>query len=185
MFEHGQADDAIVAVGLQPVWRTDIGNGTLTLDSQATVQTEASRELFPGNFEDTNGELGEPELVGRLFTYYDHGPWTLYWGANYIDSVSNVESYGGDTTTYRGETVRLVLDAPSVWYHAFSVTRSFDDSGITAVLGVANALDEEPPQISSRGAAGGEVFTAGRSAFYSQYDWRGRRYYFNLTWNMQ
>jgi len=194
-FDNGinEINDAFINIASQrnrgydiaAVWRTDVGAGTLTFDSQATVQVEASRELFPGNFEDTNGELGEPELVGRLFTYYDHGPWTLFWGVNYVDSVSNVESYGGDTTTYRGETVRLVLDAPSVWYHAFSVTRSFDDSGITAVLGVANALDEEPPQISSRGAAGGEVFTAGRSAFYSQYDWRGRRYYFNLTWNMQ
>jgi iron complex outermembrane receptor protein len=167
------------------VWRTDIGAGTLTLDGQATVQTEASRELFPGNFEDTNGELGEPELVGRLFTYYDHGPWTLFWGANYIDSVSNVESFGGTTTTYRGETVGLVLDAPSIWYHAFSVTREFENSGITAVLGVANAFDEEPPQVSSGTLQRGELDVVGRAAFYSQYDWLGRRYYLNLSWNMQ
>lgn len=167
------------------VWRTDIGAGTLTFDGQATVQTEASRELFAGNFEDTNGEFGEPELVGRLFTYYDHGPWTLFWGANYIDSVSNIESYGGSTAVYRGETVDVVLTAPSVVYHAFSVTRSFDDAGITAVLGVANAFDERPPQTTSRGALGGELWTVGKSAFYSQYDWRGRRFYLNVTWSMQ
>jgi iron complex outermembrane receptor protein len=167
------------------VWRTDIGAGTLTFDGQATVQTEASRELFAGNFEDTNGELGEPELVGRLYTYYDHGPWTLFWGANYIDSVSNIESYGGTTAVYRGEDVDVVLTAPSVTYHAFSLPRTFDDAGITAVVGVANAFDEKPPQITSRGILGGEVFTVGKSAFYSQYDWRGRRFYLNLTWSMQ
>jgi len=170
---------------LAAVWRTDIGAGTLTFDGQATVQTEASRELFAGNFEDTNGELGRPELVGRLFTYYDHGPWTLFWGANYVDSVSNVESYGATTAVYRGEDVDVVLTAPSQTYHAFSVTRTFEDAGITAVLGVANAFDEKPPQITSRGILGGEVFTVGKSAFYSQYDWRGRRYYLNLTWSMQ
>jgi iron complex outermembrane receptor protein len=95
--------------------------------------------------------------------------------------VSNVKSFGGNTATYRGEEVRVVLDADSVMYHAFSVTRYFDDLGITAVLGIANAFDEEPPQVTTLNL--GEINSEGRSAFYSQYDWLGRRFYANLIWN--
>lgn len=165
---------------LAGVWRTDIGAGTLTFDGQMTIQTEASRELFPGNFEDTNGELGEPEVVGRMYTYYDHGPWSFFWGVNHIDSTSNVKSFGSNTATYRGETVNVVLEAPSMTYNAFSVTRSFENAGVRAVLGVANAFDRKPPQLTTLNL--GEVDTVGRSAFYSQYDWLGRRFYLNLIW---
>jgi iron complex outermembrane receptor protein len=163
------------------VWRTEFLGGSLTFDTQHTIQTEDKVALFADNIEDTNGEFGEPKWVGRLHTTYDRGPWSFFWSADYIDSVSNVKSFGGNTATYRGEEVRVVLDADSVMYHAFSVTRYFDDLGITAVLGIANAFDEEPPQVTTLNL--GEINSEGRSAFYSQYDWLGRRFYANLIWN--
>ena len=163
------------------IYQLEVGGGTLSFDTQHTIQIADKQALFPGNIEDTNGELGQPEWVGRLFTTYDRGPWTVFWSAEYIDSVSNVSSFGGDTATYRGDTVSVVLDADSVMYHAFSVTRRFADYGLTAVLGVANAFDEEPPQLTTLNL--GEVVTEGRSAFYSQYDWLGRRYFLNVVWD--
>ena len=163
------------------VWRTDIGNGSLEFDAQVTVQTDDERALFEDQVEELNGEFGEPEVVGRLFTSYDHGPWSFLWTLNYVGDVSNVDSFGGDTSTYRGETVRVVLDADEVLYHAFSATYDFEDSGVRAVLGVANAFDEEPPQVTTLNL--GELNTVGTSAFYSQYDWFGRRVYANVIWD--
>lgn len=53
---------------------------------------------------------------------------------------------------------------------------------IRFILGASNVLDEEPPQVTT---LGGPLNTAGRSAFYSQYDWLGRRYFGNLTWSFE
>jgi outer membrane receptor protein involved in Fe transport len=68
-----------------------------------------------------------------------------------------------------------------VVYHAASISRDFEDQGLKFLVGVSNVFDEEPPQLSTIGAVGTEVSTIGNSAFYSQYDWLGRRYFLNVT----
>ena len=68
-----------------------------------------------------------------------------------------------------------------VHYHTVSATRDFEDKGLTMLFGISNIFDEEPPRLSTIGDVSGEVQTAGNSAFYSQYDWIGRNFYFNLT----
>ena len=75
-----------------------------------------------------------------------------------------------------------MLDSDVVTYHDFSVTKEFDN-GIRAVLGLRNAFDEEPPQITTLRL--GTVNTEGTNpaANYSQYDWFGRSFYANLTWD--
>jgi len=57
---------------------------------------------------------------------------------------------------------------------------NFEDIGIRVLLGVANLTDEEPPQVSIRGS---DISTVGNAAFYSQYDWLGRRIFMNVTWD--
>jgi outer membrane receptor protein involved in Fe transport len=163
-------------------WSTDVGPGTLTLDTQHTFQDEAITALFEDTVRDENGQFGEPEWVGRLWTTYDLQTWSFFWGARFVGKVENYEDFGGDTTTYRGETVRVVLDSDVVTYHDFSVTKEFDN-GIRAVLGLRNAFDEEPPQITTLRL--GTVNTEGTNpaANYSQYDWFGRSFYANLTWD--
>jgi iron complex outermembrane recepter protein len=74
--------------------------------------------------------------------------------------------------------VRVVLKADSVIYHAVSVTREFKTAGVKATLGVANVADQKPPQVTTLNL--GELDTQGNSAFYSQYDWVGRRFFLNL-----
>ena len=66
-------------------------------------------------------------------------------------------------------------------YHSLSVSRSFDN-GLMARLGVVNVLDETPPRMTNQGT-GNEVDVLGQVAFYSQYDWLGRRYFLNLSVN--
>lgn len=164
-------------------WVTDIGPGTFKLDSQYTYQDEAITALFADTVRDDNGQFGEPKSVGRVWLTYDWNDWSFFWGTNYIGKVSNVEHHGGDTTTYRGETVRVVLDADAVWYHAFSVSKYFRDETLKTTLGVRNAFDKDPPRVTTLSL--GELQTTGYSAFYSQYDYFGRRVFFNLTWDFQ
>jgi outer membrane receptor protein involved in Fe transport len=161
---------------ITPLW-----GGNLSLDTQFTFQDEASTALFEDTVRDNNGEFGEPEWVGRLWTNYDHGLWSYYWGIDFIGDVSNVRDFGGNTTTYRGETVRVVLDSDWVMYNSFSITRNFTQKGVRATFGVRNAFDEEPPQVTTLGL--GQLSTEGTSAFYSQYDYLGRRFFLSLSWD--
>lgn len=165
------------------MYRTDVRGGSLTLETQHTYQVQDKKALFEDTVEDNNGELGHPKWVGRLNAIYDIEKWSFFWGASIIGIADNYESFGGTTSTYRGETVRVVLDADDVIYHAFSVTREFPDYGLQAILGVANAFDKSPPQLTTLNL--GEVSTEGRSAFYSQYDWLGRRFFLNLSKNFE
>ena len=164
---------------LAATWRTNLPWGALMLETQHTFQTEDERGLFEETVQDLNGEVGDPEWVGRLNATLDSGQWSFFWGMNFIGSSSNHESYGGDTASYRDETVRVVLETDTVTYHSASVSRRFDEWGLTARLGVANVFDEEPPRLTTLDL--GEVNTVGVSAFYSQYDWLGRRFFLNLT----
>jgi iron complex outermembrane receptor protein len=82
-------------------------------------------------------------------------------------------------TNAEGNQVDIDLIAESTVYHSLSASYSFDN-GVVARLGVANLLDELPPRMTSLGT-GNEVDVLGQVAFYSQYDWLGRRFFLNLT----
>jgi outer membrane receptor protein involved in Fe transport len=160
-------------------YRTDLPWGGLTVETQHTFQEADERALFVDTPEDLNGRVGDSDWVGRLNLTFDRGPWSYFWGMNFIGSSSNHAHFGGDTTNYRGDDVRVVLKTDTVIYHAASVTREFEDWGLTARLGVANVFDEKPPQVTILNL--GELDTIGNSAFYSQYDWLGRRFFLNVT----
>ncbi|MGK2926745.1 MAG: TonB-dependent receptor plug domain-containing protein [Lysobacterales bacterium] len=165
-------------------WVTDVWGGSFEADAQTTHQTEAITALFEDTVRDENGQFGEPEWVGRLWLTYERNDWSYFWGMDYIGDVSNHEHYGNgeyaDTSTYRGDEVRVVLSADSVTYHTFSVTKWFTDTNLKAVLGMRNAFDKEPPRVTTLSL--GELSTAGWSAFYSQYDYYGRTFYGNVSW---
>ncbi|MCO7227237.1 TonB-dependent receptor domain-containing protein [Pleionea sp. CnH1-48] len=162
-------------------YRTDLDIGSLTLSSKHTYQKESSRALFEDNNIDTNGRFGDPKHVATLRAQLDRDNWSYFWTGNFFGKVSNVEAENGDTATYRGQTVRLVIEDDATLYHTFSARYDVPDSGLSAVFGVANALDERPPQVSTIQSP--TVSTIGDSAFYSQYDPLGRRVFFNLTYD--
>ena len=164
---------------ISAMYRVDLAGGALTLETQHTFTTEDKRGLFADTVEDLKGTFGHPEWVGHLNATFERGPWTFFWGANFIGSVSNEENFGGNTATYRGEEVRVVLKADNIVYHNISVAREFEQWGLTARLGVSNAFDQAPPKVTTLNL--GELNTVGYSAFYSQYDWVGRAYFLNLT----
>lgn len=159
-----------------------VGPGDLQFDGQYTLTNERYTALFADTVRDNLGRFGHPERVGRLWTTYDMNDWSFFWQARYVGEVNSEEDFDGPTVTYRDEEVYRVLKADAVWYHDLSVTYHMDDSGMKAIVGVSNLLDEEPPQVST---LGGPLNSAGRSAFYSQYDWLGQRWFVNLTWDFE
>ena len=174
---NAQANMEMTNIGL-----TKAGPGSLTVETQHTFQEADDRALFANTLEELNGLVGDPDWVGNLNLTYDWGPWSFFWGMNFIGSSSSEAHYFDRNPfpqTYRGEPVDIVLRTDTVIYHALSVSRTFENSGILARLGVANLLDEEPPRLTTLDL--GEVNTIGNSAFYSQYDWLGRRFFLQLT----
>jgi iron complex outermembrane receptor protein len=159
-------------------WRGEFDWGGLTLETQHTFQTEDTRGFFEDTIEELNGLVGDPEWVGLLNATFERGDWTFFWGMNFVGSSSNEKRFGGNTATYRGEEVRVVLKTSEVIYHNFSVAYDFD-FGLRARFGVSNVFDENPPRLTTLNL--GEVETVGNSAFYSQYDWFGRRFFVNFT----
>ena len=164
-------------------WATDMGSwGTLSVDTQWTYNFEDTVALFDATEEDLSGRAGHPETVGNLNFSLDTDKWTFFWGMYYIGETENFSSFGQTTVTDRLENqVDIDLIAESRTYHSLSASRSFDN-GVIARIGVANALGEDPPRLTDRGT-GTEVEVLGNAAFYSQYDWLGRRYFVNLTMN--
>lgn len=172
-------------VDFKAVYTTNTPIGNLYLGYEHTVQIEASRQLFADSLRlDYTGEFGNPKHVGNLNARLSYEDWDFNWTARYIGEVSNYERYGqgeyDDTLSYRGEEVRLVMDSDAYITHAFSVARNFDN-GIDLTFGVANAFDKEPPRVSAPG--GSRISRRGTAAFYSQYDWLGRRVFLNLGYS--
>jgi len=165
-------------------WTTDMPGrwGTLSVDTQWTLNFEDTNALFNETEEDLSGEAGHPETVGNLYLTLEKDQWSFFYGLNYIGATNNFASFGRTTVTNaEGEQVNIDLVAESTVYHSLSASYDFE-SGIIARLGVANLLDQEPPRLTSLGT-GNEVDVLGEAAFYSQYDWLGRRFFVNLTMN--
>ena len=167
---------------------TEIGSfGQLGVDVRATQQTENTRAIFEETREDLNGTIGRPEWVGNYsFTFY-RGGITVNYGGNYVGSSDSTRllGSGNGTVLYFNEVYDAVMHTDSVLYHHLSGSYTWDAQGITALFGVANFTDESPPQVTREGGTDAEIDYVGNSVFYSQYDWFGRRYYVNLTWNFR
>jgi iron complex outermembrane receptor protein len=154
--------------------------GVLTIDTQWTINFEDTVALFDETEEDLSGEAGHPDTVGNLNFTLDMDQWSFFYGMNYIGETNNFASFGRTTVTDSGgNQVNIDLIGESTVYHSLSGAYNFEN-GLVARVGVANLLDEEPPRLTSRGT-GNEVDVLGEVAFYSQYDWLGRRFFVNLT----
>ena len=160
------------------LWRTETPLGDLTVSTQHTFQFEDVVALFEDTSKDSNGFMGDPKWTGRLDMTLNHEDWSFFWGVQFIGAASNEENFGGDLITTRGREVRIVLKTDMVTYHNASVSRTFEDQGITALVGISNIFGKAPPRLTTLNL--GEVSTEGNSAFYSQYNWTGRQIFFNL-----
>ena len=163
--------------------RHDFGKlGTLRFLAQMTWQTRDDIALFEGTTISTNGELGEPKWVGDFNLVWSKGNVELFYGLDVVGGTSNEADFiedNGSTCLNSATFGRYCVDVttPAVFYHSASASVDVNDKfKITA--GVSNLLDRKPPQVS--GLSGGEVSVKGRSAFASQYDYVGRRFFINF-----
>jgi len=170
-------------VDIEAAYDIDTEYGTYSVSYEHTIQLEATRQLFANSVPESYvGDFGRPKHVGNLRLGWEKNDWSANYSVRYVGDVSEHEEYGNgtyrDTTTIRGQTVKLVLAADAQMYHSASVTNKMGDLGLTATLGVANLFDEEPPRVSYTGG----VTREGNSAFYSMYDQLGRRVFINLSY---
>ena len=159
------------------------GRGTLRVNLEANRQLEDTFAVFTDDPDNLNKRVGDPEWVGQYSVSFARNAWELFYSGRYIGSADNSRFFSDDLITssrFDGDTVRQVLDVDSVVYHALSGAYTFDDHGMRVLVGVANLTDKEPPQVTTLGT---NIATVGNSVFYSQYDWLGRRYFVNLTWD--
>lgn len=170
-------------VDIAATFRTELPWGIdLRIDTQHTITTKDSIELFTGFPEDKNGLAGDPKWVGNLIFTGTKGPWSATWGIRGVGGTSNVEDNGGSTITFftgLPDEVEYDIDIeiPAVFYHNVSLARELPN-GFTARLGVSNLFAKDPPSISN---VGSNINVVGASPFFSQYDWEGRRVFFQVT----
>jgi iron complex outermembrane receptor protein len=154
----------------------------LTIDGSATYVTVKETEDADGVKTSRLGRAGNPEWVGFLTFRLDKGPWSASWRINYVDSTDNNReglSKTGSWTLTDGtkETYYYSRKLDSRIYHNASVGYWFGENrDWQALLTVTNLTDQKPPRAST----GAGISIQGYGAFYSQYDWKGRRWGLNI-----
>lgn len=166
-------------------YNKDTEYGQFFANYNHTIQIEAAERLLPTSpVENEAGRLGRPRHVGNLNLGWTLDDLTINWTTRMVGKASEMDKYIADnnknTATYWEEEVDLDLSTPSVFYHSLSGTYNFSNNGITLTAGVSNLFDKEPPKLSRA-----ENYTdrIGTSAFYSQYDFFGRRMFVDITYS--
>jgi iron complex outermembrane receptor protein len=164
--------------------------GSLTLLGNATYQLKDKFVLLPSSpAQDNNGDIGDPKFVANInATWKPHGGWTFFWGTEIYGKASNDDKFkarhGGSlcqVSPIWGDYC-VKLSVPTTFYHAVSVTKEFGDPRhkVEITLGMRNIFDKRPPRVSAIGG-GGLPAEIGPVAAVSQYEFLGRRVFFNVS----
>jgi len=168
---------------IEASYATELGNGMdLSFVTSHTIMTTKEYENAEGVVTSFNGRAGNPKWVGNLTTRLARNDWAATWRINFVDGT---DQNSGRTTplaesgTWTGasgeqETFYYSRKLESVAYHNLSFNYQFGD-GWSTNLSVTNVTDQKPPRGSTNGLS-----VEGYGAFYSQYDWKGRRYGLNI-----
>ena len=168
--------------------RHDLGKwGTLSFLANATYQLKDTFALFANTKQSNNGDIGDPKFVGDFnLTWKPHGGWTIFWGTELYGAASNEkkfkERHGGSlcqNSPIWGNYC-VVVKVPATFYHAMSITKEFPKNKVDVTLGIRNMFDTRPPRVSTIGG-GGLPSEIGPVVGTSQYDFIGRRIFFNIT----
>lgn len=169
-------------------WFHDFDWGTLVIDSQTTWTLETNEATFAGFSTDFLGRIGRPELVGNINASVNRGPWTAFWGFDWIGGQDNRHDRirtGGPNAlfqTFDGRTAQLKASAEFTGFHSVSLAYEAPPGGWgggwTLSGGVANLFDELPPAASAAA-----VGTQGNSILSSQYQeaYYGRRAFVRVS----
>jgi iron complex outermembrane receptor protein len=165
--------------------------GSLTLVGNATRTIKDSIVLLPGSpAVDNNGTIGDPKFVANLNATWKPGNnWSIFWGTEWYGRASNEQLYkdrnGGSLCNDAAPSpiwgvYCVKLTVPNVFYHAASITKEFPKMGVEFTFGMRNILNTKPPKVSTIGGAGIPSLI-GPVVGTSQYDFLGRRVFFNFS----
>lgn len=162
------------------------GLGSITLLADMTWQFKDDTRLLPGSpLSSDNGEAGSPKWVGDFRATWAHpSGFSLFYGVNVIGGTSDLgdllDDNGGNpciTSTIYG-TYCPDVTIPTTFYHNISVSQEIADK-FTITAGVNNLFDTQPPRVSVLN--GGEITMLGPVIYASQYGFRGRRAFINVS----
>jgi iron complex outermembrane recepter protein len=167
-------------------WFHDFSWGVLTLDTQTTWTFESNQSTFADFSTDFLGDIGNPKLVGNFNASVTRGPWTAFWGFDWIGSQDNrpdrIRNGQSLFQTIDGRVTQLKANAEFTGFHSVSLSYKNENDGWgggwTLSGGVANLFDELPPAASSAA-----VGTQGNSILSSQYTeaYYGRRAFIRVS----
>lgn len=162
------------------------GNTRFQLVANATRQLQDDITLFGGDLDELNGEIGDPKWVADVNLNLDRGPWSFFWGIDYIGRADNAGQFtedNGATCNIAGpdsisDTGLLLYGGnycydtvtSATFYHSASITRRIADDRFEMTLGITNLFDTKPPRMSP-----GVFSNLGQTPAVSQYDYLGRR----------
>ena len=174
-----------------------LGNATLTTKNSFALFASTQEDLL-GIINDTSGRTGTERFVGDVnLTWKPRGGWSFFWGANIFGKWSNDRVYKevhagslcnssdpndptySPTTALYGDFC-VHVSVPTMVYHSASITKEVKSLGLEGTIGVRNIFDTKPPQVSTIGGTG-LPSTIGPVIGTSQYDFLGRRLFFNIS----
>jgi iron complex outermembrane receptor protein len=181
------------------------GLGSLSLLANMSWTLKQEFSLFPGQPEDLLGVIvkdiatrtGTRRWVGDFrATWRAPEGWTLFWGTEIFSGASNEKewkaNHGGSlctdsfATDINGHDTNIPIyghycvdvKVPAAWYHNASITKEIGKN-FEATIGMRNVFNKKPPKVSLFGT--GSPGTIGPVVATSQYDFLGRRMFFNVS----
>ena len=151
----------------------DIGPGTFRANAAVTHYLEQGGQTFPDTpYRNGNGTLGSPEFTGQLDLSYNVRNWTMRYGMDWVDGVSDY-AYND---TYEEFDYRPFYDMEIGDYYLHNVSMRYAGDKWSVTAGIRNLADKEPETISY--AAGANF---GNALLSSSYDYLGRSFFLNFT----
>jgi iron complex outermembrane receptor protein len=167
--------------------------GTLTILGNGTYQLRDTILLLPSSPPtNNNGDIGDPRFVADLnTTWKPRGGWSFFYGIEFYGASSNAgkfeRNHGGSLCNDAAPSpiwgvYCVSVKVPAYFYHNISVTKDFGrpEHQLELTLGIRNLMNTRPPQVSVIGGSGlpSEI---GPVVGTSQYDFLGRRVFFNIS----
>ncbi|MBM0170048.1 TonB-dependent receptor domain-containing protein [Altererythrobacter sp. C41] len=181
------SEDIVKGFEFNGRYARDILGGRFILNANVTKYTEQSSRLFPEEYlTDANGIVTSPDWVGAFDATYSFDNVTLRYGVDWIDGDSDktYEYFAFDNLTgeINQDDLQFYRDNYSFnvddyFLHSASVQFDVNDT-YEFTFGVRNLFNTEPPRITAIGFT-----TIGNAPLYSGYDYRGRTFFANASFN--
>ncbi len=165
-------------------YQTEMSGIGISIDTSHTIMTIRESENTSGVIDSTVNFAGSPKWVGNLSVQLNKGPWSGTWRVNGVGATDNYNEARDRTFTRRDvdgvmQTYERDFTLAARFYHHVSVGYDFGN-GFSAVLGVTNLMDKRAPNATGGYDESTDIARLGNGAFYSQYDWMGRRASLNI-----